>query len=98
MRTSCVEPDAPRLGARALEELERWCRLPEPEADELSRFELTASLTLGEAGLRGFLRYSTDLFNADTVATIARGLEGLFAEIAIDPRRALSLLTSDLDL
>ncbi|WP_181233509.1 non-ribosomal peptide synthetase [Enhygromyxa salina] len=70
--------------------------LPQPEVEELSRFELTASLTHDEAGLRGFLRYATDLFEPTTIRAIADRLVALLAVIVADPRQPSSALVSAL--
>jgi len=51
----------------------------------VSRFALTLSLRRVHAGLRGFLRYATDLFDAATTDTIARRLAALLAAVAAEP-------------
>ncbi len=65
---------------------------PEPRPHEVSKFDLT--LTVSETG-RGLLcqwRYNTELFDAATVARQAGHLENLLAALAADPCQRISAL------
>ncbi len=58
-----------------------------------SRFDLTLYLEqTNGGGLKGGLEYSTELFDATTMARMASHLERLLAAAAADPRRRLSEL------
>jgi amino acid adenylation domain-containing protein len=58
-----------------------------PMGVEVPRAHLDLSLWLGEGpqGLVGFLEYNTDLFDAATIARMARHFETLLASITADP-------------
>ncbi|WAP59864.1 non-ribosomal peptide synthase/polyketide synthase [Streptomyces sp. S465] len=64
----------------------------ELETDTAS-FDLTFEFAEGEGGvLRGLIGYSTDLFDAPTVARMGTALGALLAGIAADPRRPVGAL------
>jgi amino acid adenylation domain-containing protein/FkbM family methyltransferase len=58
-----------------------------------SRFDLSLILLESEAGLRGSVEYSTDLFEASTIRRMVRHLELLLAEAVRDPERPVSTLS-----
>ena len=57
-----------------------------------ARLELSCTLTETERGLAGTLEYSRDLFEAPTIARLARSFKRLLAGAVADPRRRLSEL------
>jgi len=57
-----------------------------------TRFDLSVSATEFEGRLWLGLEYSTDLFEADTIARLATGFETLLAAVVADPAADLSLL------
>ncbi len=64
----------------------------EPPDPEASAFELTLALWDMEDGFSGYLEYSTDLFNATTIARLAEGFEALTGAALADPDARLSAL------
>ncbi|MGF1426682.1 amino acid adenylation domain-containing protein [Kitasatospora sp. LaBMicrA B282] len=70
--------------------------LPDVHAEEYplstatAKFDLTAAFADGPDGLRGILRYSTALFDADRIARMATHLVTLLAAAAADPEVRLS--------
>jgi amino acid adenylation domain-containing protein len=65
---------------------------------ETARFDLTLDLWETSEGLRGWFEYSTDLFDAATIARIEGHLQTLLKGIVADPEQCLStlpLLTAD---
>jgi amino acid adenylation domain-containing protein len=57
-----------------------------------SQFDLTLSLSEDVAGLAGAFEYSTDLFDEERIARMARHLETLLRAAADDPARRVSAL------
>ncbi len=57
-----------------------------------AKFDLSLYLTETPAGLAGSFEYSTDLFDATTIARMIRQLQTLLEGIALDPGRPLSAL------
>jgi amino acid adenylation domain-containing protein/non-ribosomal peptide synthase protein (TIGR01720 family) len=72
---------APGLATEALE-----------APDQVSRFDLGLSLRLTPAGLRGFVRYSTELFEPSTAERIARMYASLLALVIAHPDQPLTLV------
>lgn len=69
---------APELAALTLE--------PHDLGEAHSVFDLTVSLELDRAGtIRGHLRYSTDLFEPDTIAQLGSAYERLLGRIVGEP-------------
>ncbi|MEO5726492.1 MAG: amino acid adenylation domain-containing protein, partial [Byssovorax sp.] len=69
---------------------------PMPIDTASAKFDLTLTLAEGGGGLSGVLEYSTDLFDAATMARLAEHFEVLLHGIVADPRQrieALPLLT-----
>jgi amino acid adenylation domain-containing protein len=69
---------------------------PEAGATDTAKFDLALDLTETPAGLSGYLEYSTDLFEAATVARMAGHFQTLLEGMLADPERpiaALPLLT-----
>src|SRR5205085_11943312 len=79
--------------------------MPEPELSELAlrpfdagegpasaKFDLLLTLMEGEQGIAGTLEYSTDLFDAPTVARIIRDFEGLLNDIVTRPDARINTL------
>ena len=65
---------------------------------ETAKFDLTLELSETPEGLRGWFEYSTDLFDAATIARMAGHLQTLLEGIVADPEQRLStlpLLTAD---
>ena len=62
--------------------------------DHVSRFDLGLSLRFTPAGLRGFVRYSTELFEPATAERIARMYATLLARTIAHPDRPLALLAT----
>jgi amino acid adenylation domain-containing protein len=63
-----------------------------------AKFDLTLDLTETPEGLRGWLEYSSDLFDGATIAQIASHLQTLLAGVIAAPEQRLSalpLLTAD---
>ena len=63
-----------------------------------AKFDLTLDLRESPEGLSGVMEYSTDLFDAETVARLAAQLETLLEGVAANPDRrvsALPLLTKE---
>lgn len=58
----------------------------------ISNFDLSLSLKEKGAGLVGVLRYKTDLFQGDTIATLGANLETLLNLLVEDPHQPLDLL------
>ncbi|MGZ3461025.1 MAG: condensation domain-containing protein, partial [Archangium sp.] len=65
---------------------------PVPVENQTSRFDLTLTLEETKEGFRGTLDYSTDLFDAATVARLAGHLRRLLEGIVADPRQRVSAL------
>ena len=57
-----------------------------------AKFDLVMSLTETEQGLEGWLDYSTDLFELDTINRMARHFQTLLENIIADPDQGLSNL------
>ncbi|HEY0365756.1 MAG TPA: amino acid adenylation domain-containing protein, partial [Pyrinomonadaceae bacterium] len=57
-----------------------------------AKFDLNFSLVETDENLSGVLEYSTDLFEAETVARMLRHFEQLLAEVVRDPQRRISRL------
>ncbi|HYH79590.1 MAG TPA: amino acid adenylation domain-containing protein, partial [Longimicrobium sp.] len=57
-----------------------------------SKFDLSLFFTQSPGGLRGYIEYATDLFDAATVRRFAAHLEVLLEAVAADPARPLSSL------
>ncbi|HJT56496.1 MAG TPA: amino acid adenylation domain-containing protein [Ktedonobacteraceae bacterium] len=69
-------------------------RLQQLEIDSgTAKFDLLLSLSETSQGLRGVLEYSTDLFEAATIARMATHLQRLLAEIVADPDRQITALS-----
>lgn len=62
--------------------------------DHVSRFDLGLSLRQTPAGLRGFVRYSTELFAAATAERIAGMYATLLAAVIADPDRPLAEISA----
>jgi non-ribosomal peptide synthetase component F len=60
-----------------------------------AKLDLTVELREGPDGIRGALEYHTDLFEAATVARLARQLVSLLAAATAQPHRRLSELALD---
>lgn len=58
----------------------------------MTKFDLTFSLTDKELGIVGHIEYSTDLFNRDTIARMARHFQTLLESIAVDPDHSIATL------
>ncbi|MEO7077790.1 MAG: condensation domain-containing protein, partial [Rhodococcus sp. (in: high G+C Gram-positive bacteria)] len=58
-----------------------------PYEPGVTRFDLALTLTETDHGLRGALRYSTDLFDADTVAGFVRRFEMILDAAVAEPSR-----------
>jgi amino acid adenylation domain-containing protein/FkbM family methyltransferase len=65
---------------------------PVPLEAESVKFDLILTVTEGEWGLVGTFEYNTDLFDARTIAAMARHLETMLEGIAADPDRCVSAL------
>ncbi|MFP2912986.1 condensation domain-containing protein, partial [Pyxidicoccus sp. 3LFB2] len=65
---------------------------PVPVDGHTSRFDLTLTLEDTKEGFRGTLDYSTDLFEASTVARMAGHLRRLIEGMVADPRQLTSSL------
>ena len=76
-----AEFNLPRLKVEAVE-------LPATQA----KFDLTLSLTEQGASLRGFIEYATDLFDASTIARMARHFLTVLRGIVADPDRRIATL------
>ena len=57
---------------------------------ETAKFDLTLSMREEAQGLRGFLEYNTDLFDAATIDRMIRHLERLLQGIVADPDQRIS--------
>jgi hypothetical protein len=57
-----------------------------------AKFDLTLTMQPRQSGLSGEFEYNRDLFDADTIARMARHFQTLLAGIAADPDRRLSEL------
>ncbi|HRI64753.1 MAG TPA: amino acid adenylation domain-containing protein [Polyangium sp.] len=62
--------------------------------DEVSRFELMVSMTRTQAGLRGILRYATDLYLAATAEKISHDFVAILQRIVARPNDSISALAS----
>jgi len=58
----------------------------------IAKFDLTLNLEEAADGVRGWLEYATDLFDASTARRINDYFARMVAEIAADPRRRLSAI------
>jgi amino acid adenylation domain-containing protein len=68
---------------------------PPPEVERgTAMFDLAFDVIETPDGLLGRVEYSTDLFDAATIASMARHFEALLAEVAARPERRLSELSS----
>jgi amino acid adenylation domain-containing protein len=65
---------------------------PWPLPSRTAKFDLTLDLSASDGRLDGVLEYSTDLFDAATVARLAGHLQALLTALAADPERRLSEL------
>jgi amino acid adenylation domain-containing protein len=65
----------------------------EPEI-EIAKFDLSLSLAAGERGLRGAVRYATDLFDRATIARMIAHFAQVLDEVAEDADRPLSALAT----
>jgi amino acid adenylation domain-containing protein len=72
--------------------LENMTIEPLEVATPTAKFDLTLTLTETEAGLVGGFEYSSDLFDAATIARLAAHLETLLAGIVADPQQPIGLL------
>jgi amino acid adenylation domain-containing protein len=59
---------------------------------KISRFDITLELTEIDSEFHGFLEYSTDLFDASTMARMAAQFEVLLKSITADPQEQISRL------
>ncbi len=57
---------------------------------KVAKFDLTFGVRVTEDGLRGGFEYTTDLFDAETVAALAERFVQLAGQIAADPGRRVS--------
>jgi aspartate racemase len=57
-----------------------------------SKFDLMVSMSDTKAGLQGWIEYSTDLFEADTISRMARHFQTLVDGIVTDPEQRISRL------
>jgi amino acid adenylation domain-containing protein len=76
------EPPQPRLGGLELRPLK--------VEGATARFDLTLTMQEAEGELEGSVEYSTDLFEAATIARLVGHLEQLLRGVAADPDRRLS--------
>ena len=65
---------------------------PVPIGAETAKFDLTLSMGETEEGLRGSLQYSTDLFDAATIARMTGHLQTLLEGIVANPDQRVSQL------
>ncbi|MEO7331815.1 MAG: amino acid adenylation domain-containing protein, partial [Minicystis sp.] len=65
---------------------------PAPAHNGTAQFDLNLILDEGPAGLTGWLEYSTDLFDAETIARMATHLQRLLAAVVLDGARPISEL------
>ena len=65
---------------------------PVPIGAETAKFDLTLSMSETEEGLRGSLQYSTDLFDAATIARMSGHLQTLLEGIVANPDQRISEL------
>lgn len=56
-------------------------------------FDLYLSLSEAMTGLKGVMRYSTDLYNADTIIRMLRHFQMLLEDIIADPDQSISALS-----
>ncbi len=71
---------------------------PQSVESRAIQFDLTLQLQETASGLKGFFEYSTDLFDAATIARMAGHFQIMLAEIVANPERRvgeLPLLTAD---
>ncbi|HZI16901.1 MAG TPA: amino acid adenylation domain-containing protein, partial [Myxococcus sp.] len=59
---------------------------------ETAKFDLTLFLAEGREGLTGYLEYNADLFEAGTVARMARHLHTLLEAIVVQPEQQVAML------
>ncbi|GAA4262989.1 non-ribosomal peptide synthetase [Dactylosporangium darangshiense] len=87
-----AHPDLPpeALGPTAVRALVRWAGAGERPA--AGRWHLTLTLAEAEDGMRGALRYSTELFDHTTIERLAGHLGILLESVALDPDRPVSRL------
>jgi amino acid adenylation domain-containing protein len=62
---------------------------PLPVARGLAKLDLTLEMAASPSGLGGYFEYSTDLFEQQTIARLARHLQALLAAAAAEPARAV---------
>lgn len=65
---------------------------PHTVEGNVAKFDLRVDLLAGPRGLGGFFEYSTDLFDAATIARLAENYLTLLEAIAADPGRRISQL------
>jgi amino acid adenylation domain-containing protein/non-ribosomal peptide synthase protein (TIGR01720 family) len=65
---------------------------PIPVEMRVSKFDLTLSLSETDAGLAGGFDYSTDVFDAETIARMADHFRVLLAAVIADPDQAITAL------
>jgi len=71
---------------------------PENVVTSTAKFDLTISVTVGDAGLQATLEYNTDLFEPSTIARLWRHFETLLCGIVANPDQRiyeLPLLTAE---
>ncbi|RKG54213.1 non-ribosomal peptide synthetase, partial [Corallococcus sp. CA054B] len=74
-------------------ELPRLALRPFALDSEVSKFDLSISLTERSGALEGVLDYSSDLFDAATVQRMAAHFHALLEAIAVNPERSVSSLS-----
>src|SRR5215216_838270 len=57
-----------------------------------AKFDLTLDLAEGAEGLKGWLEYSSDLFEGSTIARLATHFQTLLSDIVLHPERRISQL------
>ncbi len=73
-------------------ELSALAVTPQDLDDATAKFDLTLELAEADTGLRGELRYATDLFDAATIARMAGHFSNLLEGIVADPTTAVGEL------
>jgi non-ribosomal peptide synthetase component F len=66
---------------------------PMPLNTGTAKFDLLLSLTESKSGLHGFLEYSSDLFDASTIARMVERFEALLRAVVAHPERKVSELS-----
>jgi alpha-ketoglutarate-dependent taurine dioxygenase/acyl carrier protein len=79
-------------------ELPRLTLSPLEQADEIAQFDLALFIEETDAGMTGLWRYSTDLFDAATVARLAENFVALLESIVARPEARIGELNVQTEL